>query len=152
MMNDHDYWVEEEEITLNSFYLLSIFESIQRASGVSGLGFFIDREVSETGPTSFHFSSLLDSLLWNVGFIHALWYFEIERAIPFPGWKTSQRNPPGRHESHLIAYSSVLSTEVALVKAHWSPWLLSYSGTADTIRGVWVVKETGLKIAFYIKK
>lgn len=55
------------------------------------------REVSETGPKSLHFSSLLDSLLWNVGFIHALWYSEIERAIPFPGLKTSQCNPPGRH-------------------------------------------------------
>lgn len=96
MMSDHNYGVEER-ITLNSFYLLSIFESIQRASGVSGLGCFIDGEVSETGPKSFRFSSLLDSLLWNVGCIHALWYFEIERAIPFPGLKISQCNPPGRH-------------------------------------------------------
>lgn len=147
-MSDHDDWVDEEEITLDSFYLLSICESIQRASRVSGLGFFIERDISEMEPTSFHFSSLLGSLLWNVGFIHALWYFEIERAIPFPGWKTSQRNPPGRHWSHLIADSFIINTEDALAKTYWSPWLLSYSGTADTIRGVWVVKETGLKIAF----
>lgn len=37
--------------------------------GVSGLGFFMDREMSERGPKSFHFSSFVDSQLWNVGFI-----------------------------------------------------------------------------------
>lgn len=58
---------EWEKITLNSFYFLSIFEYIQRTRGVSSLGFIINREVSERGPTSFHFSSLVDSLLWNVG-------------------------------------------------------------------------------------
>lgn len=87
------------------------------------------------------------------GFIHALWYSELERAIPFPGLKTSQCNPlGGSNSSHLMAYSLVLSREGSLLKAHWSPWLLSYLGAADTIRGVWTVKETGLKTAFYIKK
>lgn len=67
MMNDHDHWVEKEKIALNTFYFLSIFELIQRARGVSILRIFIDRELSKRGATSFRFSSLVDSLLWNVG-------------------------------------------------------------------------------------
>lgn len=58
---------KKEKIALNIFYFFSIFESIQRARGVSVLGIFTDREVSKRGPTSFHFSSLVDSLLRNVG-------------------------------------------------------------------------------------
>lgn len=29
----------------------------------------MDREMSERGPKSFHFSSFVDSRLWNIGFI-----------------------------------------------------------------------------------
>lgn len=66
-MNDHDHWVEKEKIAPNTFYFLSIFEWIQRARGISILRLFIDREVSERGPASLHASSLVNSLLWNVG-------------------------------------------------------------------------------------
>lgn len=60
-------WKKRKQLS-TFFYVFSIFESVQRARGVSILGIFIDREVSKRGPASFHFSSLVDSLLWNVGF------------------------------------------------------------------------------------
>lgn len=64
------------------------------------------------------YTSFVDSWLWNVGFIHPLWYCETERAIPFPALKISQGNAPGRHSSsHLIASSLVLSREDTLLKA-----------------------------------
>lgn len=67
-------------------FFFRIFEWIQRARDVSGLDFLRDWEVSERW-TVIPILLISGITFWNVGLIYTLWYFEIERAIPFQGLK-----------------------------------------------------------------
>lgn len=87
--------MEEEKINLNSIYFLSIFDQY-RAPRVS-LAWSLETGTSLRGHESYHFFSSVDSLIWNVGFMHTLLYSERKKAIPLTGLNPCSYDPSRRH-------------------------------------------------------